>query len=230
MSYPFCADSDANGRDLIISRDHWPELEAQARQIADLQIAVENLRERTERKVGDRSPLGWAAKQFLWSFVGLLTADIIIIWQFDLNTIFLRLASIAIPMLSAMSYPSRHRPHLALMLGIAAVLGVSSVISMSALTAWQEHISIFPRTVHEAHLVVEYMCSIALSFVTGDLIARSLAQHHLSGQAARFIKVLDIKHDILEWRLSITAKVIEIGTAIVTGIIALVTGIQSLIG
>ena len=103
-------------------------------------------------------PLLWLAH---WFFV----------IEWDLNLLYLRLISIAVPLpfgFALLMY--RHRSILP-WLSVPVPMAVAAVLGMSGLTSWVDHTSVLPQNTFEWREFSEYVASVALSFVTGMLLA-----------------------------------------------------------
>ena len=111
----------------------------------------------------------------LVSFVLLLSSHYLIVIRFDLNTIFLRLASVALPVLVAAAIPGGWRAPIWLHVIVGIVLGLASVAAMSGAVALVDRVSWLPTTQRDAFEAAEYALSIALAHVAGVLVARAFA-------------------------------------------------------
>ncbi|MFM7943774.1 MAG: hypothetical protein ACKN91_03995 [Candidatus Fonsibacter sp.] len=100
----------------------------------------------------------------------LLMAHAVIIVVYDLKLIYLRLASILIPMPFAFFlFQKKKNPVLPWFLG-SLVLAFITVIGMSAITSLVDKTAVMPQSMIEWKEFIEYSLSITFSFLTGMLL------------------------------------------------------------
>jgi hypothetical protein len=100
----------------------------------------------------------------------LLIVHVIIVIIYDLKLIYLRLASIIIPMLFAyFLFQKKKNPVLPWFLG-SLLLAFITVIGMSAITGLVDKTPIMPQNMIEWKEFIEYSLSITFSFLTGMLL------------------------------------------------------------
>lgn len=126
--------------------------------------------QRTARIAGfvdDRVPTlpAWAC--VLLAYVILVTAHFLIIIQFDLLLIYLRICSIVIPVFFGFMYRNSLDRALLWDLGIGLLLAVASVLTMSAVLAKTDTRPILPQDLRGWQESVEYAASIGFGFFTG---------------------------------------------------------------
>lgn len=100
----------------------------------------------------------------------LLAAHILITIVFDTKQIYLRLASVIIPLPFGLVLYSRQKVGFGGALLVGAVTAIVAVISMLTVTGFNDHVPIMPGPWIEWREVIEYSASIALAFVTGNII------------------------------------------------------------
>lgn len=106
----------------------------------------------------------------------LVAAHILITIVFNMSPLFLRIASVLIPLPFGMAI------HLIQKVGVrgAAVVGIItallSVTCMLTVTGVNDNVPIFPTTLIEWREVLEYSASIALAFLTGNILAILILQ------------------------------------------------------
>ena len=110
----------------------------------------------------------------LCTFLGLVLAHFIIIVQFDLSLLYLRLVSIVLPMLFGFLYEQHARRYLPIASGVGVGVAVISIITMSAVIAKLDNVPILPHDAAGWREFVEYSASIAFGFFTGVLIRQSV--------------------------------------------------------
>ncbi len=108
----------------------------------------------------------------------LLLAHALIVVVYDLNMLYLRIASVVLPLPFAFYlFKSKQRSLLGWFLA-TAFLAASSVIGMSAVTGWIDHTPVMPQSMVEWREFLEYAASITLSFLTGMLLG-GVARHRV---------------------------------------------------
>jgi len=117
----------------------------------------------------------------------LLVAHYVIVYVYDLSTVKLRLASIAIPLPIAIWLTLRRQIRPWFEVAVAIAIGLVAVFGMSYVTSVQEKTTFLPENIREWRETLEYVASIAFAYLTGVLIsgalqARSGAQNR-AGQA-----------------------------------------------
>jgi hypothetical protein len=106
--------------------------------------------------------------------VMLLAAHYLIVVKFDLNPIYLRLAAFAVPVPFGFLFYRRFRqgPGPASLLGLSA--GLVAAGGMLTLVGLVDGVPIVPATVPQWQEALEYVVSIALATVAGNLIGRAV--------------------------------------------------------
>jgi hypothetical protein len=104
---------------------------------------------------------------------------------YDLPLLYLRLISMALPL--PFGYWLFRQRKRALLPWFVAVVGLaaSSVVGMSAITAWVDHTPVMPQNLLEWKEFIEYAASISFSFLTGMLLGGMayVRTHRLSSGA-----------------------------------------------
>jgi archaellum biogenesis protein FlaJ (TadC family) len=116
----------------------------------------------------------------------LLLAHALIVVVYDINMLYLRIASVALPLPFAFYLFKTQKRSLLGWFIATAFLAASSVIGMSAITALLDHTPILPQSMIEWREFLEYAASITLSFLTGMLLG-GVAYH----RAHRVVKKKD---------------------------------------
>jgi hypothetical protein len=179
MECPFCAD-DFNdtatvckscGRDLRLVLPLIEENLQLVRRAGELQLEVNRLRAAEHRRA---APLMFWAVHFgaylLAPIVLLIAAHYVITVALNLPLLYLRLASIAIPLPFglALLMLSHHGVRWAAPYG--AIAGIAGVMGMLTVVGITDAVPILPEDAREWREVLEYAASIMLAYVTGNVL------------------------------------------------------------
>lgn len=180
MECPFCAE-DFNdealvckncGRDLRLVRPLIDENLTLVAQIEELQLQVDKARAAVNRKI---APVAfWSIHSVIYVLapvILLIAAHFLIVVALDISPLYLRFASIVIPLPFgfAMLWFSHHGVPWSILDGI--FIGFISVTGMLMVVAFMDNVSVLPENVRELRETSEYVASIALANVTGAVIA-----------------------------------------------------------
>jgi len=180
MECPFCLE-DFNedalvckdcGRDLRLVRPLINENLALVAQIEELHVQVGRARAAVEQAT---APLTFwltrGAIYLLTPIVLLIAAHFLIVVVLDISPLYLRFASIAIPLPFgfALLWLSHHGVRWSILDGI--FIGLFSVGGMLTVIAFVDNVPILPQSVRDWRETLEYVASIALATVTGSVIA-----------------------------------------------------------
>lgn len=121
--------------------------------------------------------------------LALLATYVLTVFVYDLDVLVLRLFSILIPLPFGFWLVRSARRAMWSVTLTALAVGMISVWAMSAILAWHDQVSLLPQDMREWREVIEYIASIALSYLTGAFVARWLMQRryraHAPGPLAR---------------------------------------------
>jgi hypothetical protein len=180
MECPFCLE-DFNeealvckdcGRDLRLVRPLINENLTLVARIEQLQIQVDRARAAVERAT---APITFwsihSAVYLVAPVVLLIAAHFFIVVLLDISPLYLRLASIAIPLPFgfALLWLSHRGLRWSILDGI--FIGLLSVGGMLTVVAFVDNVSILPESFRDWRETLEYVASIALATVTGSVIA-----------------------------------------------------------
>lgn len=168
----------------------------------------------------------------------LLLAHGLIIMVYDLKPMYLRVASLLIPLPFGFALLARHPQRAWVSAGFGVLLALAAVFGMSAVTGYVDQVPVLPQDMRDVRELVEYTASIFFSLATGMLLARWMlrrqqAAQHASRLAALLAKVLakdeqgrlDVQQT-MERLMALGASLAPLGTAAVS----IYTGIKSLLG
>ena len=187
MDCPFCAEEIKDDaivckhcrRDISIPKPILEQNRALSSMVAALEEEVAQLRrlvaERPSAPPTPASPPGfpeYAVGYLLTPIVLLVAAHYLLIMRFDINPIYLRVASMLIPLPFGYIAMRRAKPAWPVLAVIAAATGFASVMAMSAVVGAIDGVPILPSSPFEWRETIEYMLSITLAYVLGGLIAQ----------------------------------------------------------
>jgi len=180
MECPFCFE-DFNdealackncGRDLRLVRPLINENQVLVAQIEELQLKVERARAAIARAT---APARFWSIHFacyvVIPVVLLIAAHFLIVVVLDRSPLYLRIASVAIPLPFgfALLWLSHHGIRWSVFDGI--LIGLLSVGAMLTVVAFIDRVPILPESVRDWRETLEYVVSIALANVTGSVVA-----------------------------------------------------------
>jgi hypothetical protein len=261
VNCPFCAEEIKPEavvckhcrRDLSIVKPVYEEIRGLKSTVDGLRTEIAELRAALERAratapVGVDGPLpaplessGGASIAMVGVFALLLIAHYLIIIRLDLDTVVLRVASIALPMLCAILVPALRRQSLAFGTGAAVLLGVAAVAAMSTVVSVVDKVALLPANAREWREIVEYMASISLSYIAGALLVAAVAHGGarrakpnatLVGVTARLHKLVDstvTTAESLEKRAQTLQNLVSATAPALAAAGAVATGLRSLL-
>ena len=192
-----------------------------------------------------QSPL-WRTAVMAWltPFVLLVLSHWLIVMVYDLKTLVLRVVSLLIPLpfgfALARAASARGRRYALLGSGLALSMSFAAVFGMSWTTHFVDQVPVLPANARDWREFVEYLLSIAFSFVTAMLLCGLWMRHlpsqetitvsDLAMQAARIVtggqtaakKVQDTAEKIT----SVTGAIAATGTSVA----AAYTGLRAVMG
>lgn len=167
-------------------------------------------------------------------FILLVLAHFLIIIQFNLSLVYLRVVSIAVPLAFGVLCRDSGKRSLPLGFAYGVLLALASIIAMSAIVGKIDNVPVLPRDAYEWREFAEYGASIAFGFLTGVIIrqilnsmrsaARQVKGRSLSILSRTIAKRLNGK--VADVELAKLESIIRTGAAIVSGIISITTGLK----
>jgi len=109
---------------------------------------------------------------FLIPMLLMLAAHFAIVIMYDLKPLYLRLASLLIPLPFGFALFVWHPRRFAASAIIAFATAVVTVLGMSAITGAADNTPVLPQNLRETREMIEYATSIAFAFITGMLLGR----------------------------------------------------------
>ncbi len=125
-------------------------------------------------KVDDTIPTLPASATVLITFLALIAAHFLIVIQLDLSLIYLRVVSIAVPLVMGFLYRKSLDRWLFWDLGTGLLIAAASILVMSAVVAKTDHVPILPQDAQGWREYAEYTASIGFGFFTGCVLRHGL--------------------------------------------------------
>ncbi|MBM3555124.1 MAG: hypothetical protein FJX47_06170 [Alphaproteobacteria bacterium] len=135
--------------------------------------------------------VGYVLGYFLLPVLALLITHYLMIMKFDLNPLYLRAASILIPLPFGLSLYRRTAPKFLPAILMGACCGLVAVSGMLTVVGVIDKVPIIPADMVEWREAVEYALSIALAFFLGAILGqswrllRAKVDQHIDQQAAQ---------------------------------------------
>jgi hypothetical protein len=180
MECPFCAETIKEealvcrhcSRDLRIVRPVVIEVQQLVTELDKLQFELDRIN--TQLAFFDRPVhfvLRNAALYILAPLLLLLAAHVIVTILLDVAPLYLRVASVIIPIPFGMTLYAANKIGVRGSIGLGIATALLGVTGMLAIVGYVDKVPILPDTAREWREAIEYALSIMLAYVTGDLLA-----------------------------------------------------------
>ncbi|MDE2598782.1 MAG: hypothetical protein KGL40_04060 [Rhodocyclaceae bacterium] len=187
-----------------------------------------------ERQQDARALPGLLLGYWLAPLLLLLGAHVLMTIIYDINTLYLRIASILIPLPFGFHLMRGGAAHFGAWAGAGFALAISAVLAMSGAVSLVDHTPILPANLQELREFLEYAGSIGFAYTTGMLIGEMLFNHkHNTGLAVRIAQAASKGRNSAEKVEALAKKLNDIGgtlTAVGTTALSIYTGLKGVLG
>jgi len=255
MKCPYCASTVADGvyvcpvctRDLYLFKPLLAQIEILEEKLRGLEASLATSATVTPRPLVVEEPAaggaGKAETLSLWlsPLILLLAAHALITVVYDLNTLWLRIVSLLIPLPFALTLVVRQRVYRFGVWSIVALgVAIAAVLGMSSITHLVDQTPVLPQNRLEWKEFIEYTASITFSFMAGFASGwmfwgrlRADQAGLSQGVTLKLAKLITNTHDGAEKLQEAVTKINDIRgslTTAATAAAALYTGLQSFVG
>lgn len=168
----------------------------------------------------------------------LLAAHAVLLFVYDVKPLYLRIASIVIPIPFGFALLLRHPERMTISTVAGFAMALAAVLLMLVTTARIDNVPVLPQDAREVREVLEYVVSIGLAFLTGLLLAQlrnrwlsiALRPGRLTILVAQLFTI-DKEGELgLVKMADRLQKLVATITPIVTGAASVYAGIKALLG
>lgn len=187
------------------------------------------------------TPAGYwvaVAQALLPAILLLLFAHWLMLFVYDVKPLYLRVATILLPVPFGFLLASRFPDEFRKSVFAAALLAVAGVLSMLGVTAAIDKVPLLPQDMRDLRETLEYVVSIALAFVTGLLLGEYHARRKLAELRTNRVVLLLARAFVpneegklgIEKAVKKLTKLQEAVTPAATGAAAVYAGVKAFLG
>src|SRR5258707_8372770 len=185
MECPFCAETIRDeaiarkhcSRDLRVARPIMLEFEEVVSELAGLGRELDYVNAKLDRVTHPfRNGLTYETAYVLIPAAMLVAAHVLVTIILNVTPLYLRLASVIIPLPFGLAIYAREKVRIRGALFIGVVTATLSILCMLTVTGLNDDVPIIPGPWIEWREAIEYAASIALAFVTGNILGSLIFQ------------------------------------------------------
>ena len=186
-----------------------------------------------------RSYVGSALMTLGVTLLLLLAAHGLIVMVYDLKPVYLRIASLLIPLPFGVALYVWHPRRFGVSVLLALITACAAVLGMSAVTGFVDKVPALPQDLRDWREFIEYAASIGLSFVTGLLLGKLRAVRTTSPQRqpnrlVLFVAQLFTTHEDgelgLQKMIARITKLVATLTPAASAAVSIYTGVKAFVG
>ena len=221
MECPFCAETIRNeaiackhcSRDLRVARPVIVEIQEIVSELDGLRRELDHVSRKLDRISHPfRTALSFAVAYVLIPAALLVAAHIVVTIVLNVTPLYLRLASIIIPLPFGLAIHAREKLGIRGTLLVGTMTAALAILCMLTVTGVNDDVPIIPGPWIEWREAIEYAVSIALAFVTGTILGSLIFQivpKIMAGGGTPNALGARVKRELVSWTRVVKAAKIQ---------------------